>query len=394
MPAAVITSSHLAEDFGISAELIEPLEAPWSDAASFEQTVAAIRGEAAIEEEDLKVLLVLLQQWHTMLVGPPGTGKTMLAELAAEIWNVNLIRVTPSMDWTSFHAIGGKAPSGGGLEPYDGAVTAAILDCCRTIAEREALGEGRQGTWLLIDEINRCEVDRVFSPLLSALGSRLKPQVLDLPYRDEPTRRRLTLPPRFRIIATANFSDAQFIQQMSQAFIRRFQRIDVRAPEAPPQTAIETFEIDDPAAIANGFLQEMAIVHKTVANARPGIESLPTAVELIAQLALLARYGLRWDGYGSTPEREEPRFDTVAIGTAQLIDALLLAAELEGSPAGLSLEDAVDVAAARTIAPQLGRAGPASLAAIRAALEKLYILPRVGTELESLISRFESGSYF
>jgi MoxR-like ATPase len=352
-----------------------------------------MRSGVAVREETLRVFFVLLQHWHTMLVGPPGTGKTMLVERAAELWNVELLRVTPSMDWTAFHAIGGKAPRDGSFEPYDGAVTSAVLDCCRTVIEREATGDGPQATWLLIDEINRCEVDRVFSSLLTTLGSRLKPQVLDLPYRDEPTKRRLTLPPRFRIIATANLSDSQFVEQMSQAFMRRFQRIELRTPDPPlAGPSIESFDADDPAAAPNDFLQEMGVIQKAVAEA--GFQSMDLAMERIAQLALLVRYALSWSGFGSAPIREDPLFDTVAIGTAQLVDALLLAGELQQSPAGLTLEEAVDVAIARTVAPQLGRVGPESLKGMRAALTRLDILPRVNTELATLIARSESGSYF
>jgi len=392
MAVPVITPLQLKDDFGLSAKLTEPLAQPWFDQASFEKTVAAMQSDVAIRRETLAVFLVLLQHWHTMLVGPPGTGKTMLVERAAELWNVKLLRVTPSMDWTAFHAIGGKAPKGGSFAPYDGVVTSAILDCCRTVIEREATGQGPQATWLLIDEINRCEVDRVFSALLTTLGSRLKPQALDLSYRDEPTKKRLTLPPRFRIIATANLSDSQFIEQMSQAFTRRFQRIELRTPDPPPlDSPIDQFS-SNPAAEPNDFMQELSVVQKSVADA--GFPSMNLAVERIAQLALIVRYALSWSGFGSVPAREDPLFDTVAIGTAQFVDALLLAGELEQSPAGLTLEEAVDVAIARTIAPQLGRVGPESLKGMRVALNRLDILPRVDVELATLIARSESGSYF
>jgi 5-methylcytosine-specific restriction enzyme B len=389
-----ITPSHLEADFGLSAELTAPLEAPWTDAKSFEGAVKTMRNEVAIDSETLRVALVLLQTWHTMLVGPPGTGKTMLAERAAELWNANLIRITPSMDWTAFHAIGGRAPSGGKLGPYDGSITTAVLDCCKTIVEREAGGDGPQATWLLIDEINRCEVDRVFTPLLSALGSRTQPQVLDLPYRDELTKRRLTLPPRFRIIATANLADAQFVEQMSQAFLRRFQRVDLRVPDPPASKPISGFSTAEPADADEDLLQELAVIAKSVAEQRPEADSLDEGLELLGQLLFLVRYSLVWRGYGTPPERVDPPFDTVAVGTAQAIDTLLLAIDLHGSPAGLTMAEAVDIAAARLMAPQLNRAGPDSLGIIREHLEDLEVLPRVCGELATLIRRFRSGAFF
>jgi MoxR-like ATPase len=388
-----ITPAHLEDDFGLSAELTAPLETPWTDAKSFEDAVTAMRNEVAIDPETLRVALVLIQTWHTMLVGPPGTGKTMLAERAAELWNAKLIRVTPSMDWTAFHAIGGRAPSGGKLGPYDGSVTAAVIDCCKTIVEHEARDDGPQATWLLIDEINRCEVDRVFAPLLSALGSKTQAQVLDLPYRTELTKRRLTLPPRFRIIATANLADAQFVEQMSQAFLRRFQRVDLRVPDPPASKPISAFSSVTPADEDEDLLQELAVVAKSVAEQRPEAE-LDEGLELLGQLLFLARYALVWPGYGTSPERVEPLFDTVAIGTAQAIDALLLAVDLQGSPAGLAMAEAVDIAAARVIAPQLNRAGPDSLGIIKEYLEDLEVLPRVQGELAISIRRFRSGAFF
>lgn len=389
-----ITPSHLEDDFGLSAELTAPLETPWTDAKSFEDAVATIRNEVAIDSETLRVALVLLQTWHTMLVGPPGTGKTRLAERVAELWNAKLIRVTPSMDWTAFHAIGGRAPSGGRLGPYDGSVTTAVLDCCETIVEHEARSGGPQATWLLIDEINRCEVDRVFTPLLSALGSRTQAQVLDLPYRTELPKRRLTLPPRFRIIATANLADAQFVEQMSQAFLRRFQRVDLRVPDPPGNEPISAFSSAKPADADEDLLQELAVVAKSVAEQRPEADSLDEGLELLGQLLLLVRYALVWPGYGTPPESVEPPFDTVAVGTAQAIDTLLLAIDLQNSPAGLDMTDAVDVAAARLIAPQLNRAGPDSLSIIREYLEDLEVLPRVRSELMISIRRFRSGAFF
>ncbi|HEY2333527.1 MAG TPA: MoxR family ATPase [Solirubrobacterales bacterium] len=395
MGVPVTTPSHLDDDFGLSALIEQPLEAPWSSKKSFAKVAASIRDGVAIDDEALRVAMVLLQHWHTMLVGPPGTGKTLLAERAAEIWNVKLIRVTPSMDWTAFHAIGGRAPRAGSLGPYDGEVTKAILDCCRTVVERQATGKGFQATWLLIDEINRCEADRAFGPLLTTLGSRTEPQILDLTHHDDPLKRFVQLPPGFRIIATANLSDAQFVEQMSQAFVRRFQRMDVRTPGPPPESAIESFSATGtPSAIKDPFLHEFAVVRAKVAEERPSAAGIDRMLELLAQLVVLARYARRWEGYGTAPDPLDPAFDTLAIGTAQVVDAMLLAADLEASPAGLAAGDAVDVAAARTIAPQLARLGPESLRAISEQLESLEILSRLRRELADSIRRFESGSYF
>lgn len=395
MAAPVITPSHLEDDYGLSARLELPLKAPWSSAQSFSKVAGGIRDSVAIDDEALRTALILLQHWHTMLVGPPGTGKTLLAERAAEIWNAKLIRVTPSMDWTAFHAIGGRAPRGDSLGPYDGAVTEAILDCCKTAVEHQATGKGPQATWLLIDEINRCEADRVFGPLLTALGSKTEPQILDLPHHSDPLKRFVQLPPAFRIVATANLSDAQFVEQMSQAFMRRFQRVDIRVPGPPPDSAIDSLgAAGKPSRIKNQFLHEFAIIEDKLSGRSSAAGDLDEKLELLGQLVILTRYAQRWQGRGTAPEPVEPAFDTIALGTAQVVDAALLAVDLEALPMGLDAADAIDVAAARTIAPQLARLGPDSLRAISEQLDLLDVLPRFRAELAQSIRRFESGSYF
>ena len=394
MSVGIVTPSHLDDDYGLSRQVTTPLVPPWSDPATFDATVTGLRDAVAIDEEAVRVGLILLQHWHTMLVGPPGSGKTMLAEQCAALWNVKLIRVTPSMDWTAFHAIGGKAPRHGSLEPFDGVVTSAILDCCKTSTEYELSKSGPQATWLLIDEINRCEADRVFAALLTTLGSRRPPQSLDLPHHDDPLKRRIFLPPGFRIIATANPSDAQFVEQLSQAFIRRFQRLDVRIPAAPALQAIPVLgAAGPPSQIAEPFLQEFAVVEEQLRKLRPNAPQMRDALVLLGQLFLLVRYSLRWPGLAAAPEEVRPPFDTVALGTAQIVDAMLLALDLADSPVGLTLEDSVDVAAARTVAPQLSRMGLESLRGLRDELDRLQILPRVRHEVTQAIIRFESGSY-
>ena len=274
-------------DYGASMYLSQSpaLTDPWAG-STFDDLVDTIRDEAAIEEDVLKTALILLSNWHTMIVGPPGTGKTLLAEILAEYWNVELRVVTPSMDWTAFHAIGGKAPGPSGLDPYDGVVTQAILDCCRTTISHAHSGSGKQGTWLLIDEINRCEADRVFTPLLTALGSRTQPQRLALAHHEDPLKRYLYLPKTFRLLTTANESDAQFVEPLSQAFLRRFQRVDLRRVTAPPLDATLPYLLGSgaPSDEHEPFVQEMWIAAAQVAN-----QTGATTQVLEPALVLLAR---------------------------------------------------------------------------------------------------------
>jgi 5-methylcytosine-specific restriction enzyme B len=395
MAVVPLTPSLFDLDYGASAQISATLEPPWTSQQTFADLVTSVRNEVAVDENDLRSALVLLQSWHTMFVGPPGTGKTLLAEVLADRWNVDLKRVTPSMDWTAFHAVGGLVPSAGGLAPYDGAVTNAVLECCKTTTRHQATGTGKQATWLLIDEINRCEADRVFAQLLTTLGSRTRPAVLELPHQQDLPKQTLTLPPTFRIVATANLSDAQFVEQFSQAFLRRFQRIEVRPPSRPPDSApiASIIAAGDPSAESEPFLQEMAVISRQVNDLLTNAPDFTVALTALAQLVMLVRYDVVWDGPGQVPRLAQERYDTVAVGTAQVVDALLLALDLHQSPAGYSLLEATDVAAARTIVPQLSRAGAESVRAIDGHLDALNLFPTVRAELTLLLDRFETGSF-
>ena len=73
---------------------------------------------------------------------------------------------------------------------------------------------------MLIDELNRAYIDRAFGELFSVLGTdEITPIVL--PYQDEGNRVIVT-PKRFRIIATINTLDRQFVNSLSQGLKRRF----------------------------------------------------------------------------------------------------------------------------------------------------------------------------
>ncbi|WP_145145487.1 AAA family ATPase [Roseomonas gilardii] len=165
---------------------------------------------------------------HLMLYGPPGTGKTELAQHIAGVLSDGAWRmVTGSADWSSQDIIGGYQPLGEGKVGF---VPGILLQNFHRP--------------LVIDELNRCDIDKVLGPLFTVLSG----QPTTLPYRTnvaDPTSPAHVILPRakpaaaahehapgdgWRLIATINTVDKAALYQMSFALARRFGWIFVDAP--------------------------------------------------------------------------------------------------------------------------------------------------------------------
>lgn len=248
VPAGDVEASNalvpreFADDYRNAEPFAErPLELP--DAHARESAFQRIEASLAVGRDTLdEIFASIADGKHVLLYGPPGTGKTTLAEMVArEMFDVMPCAETAAADWTPFETVGGlRLVADDGrerLEPQAGIVTAAVVECLESIARHEDDPSGPQATWLVLDELNRANMDAAFGPLFTALDPA-HPRV-SLPFFDEP-RRELVVPRRFRIVGTMNSYDKNFLFRLSYALMRRFALI----PVDPPGTGSEQVAVD------------------------------------------------------------------------------------------------------------------------------------------------------
>ena len=187
---------------------------------------------------------------------------------------------------------------------------------------------------LIIDELNRCDIDKVIGPLFTVLSG----QQTTLPYRvdiaNPESDSYVILPeskigaakhefapgPAWRIIATINSIDKASLYQMSYALSRRFGWIYVDAP-GDPASFIRTFlrreEPDMPEAVGDqdcplaGFWSAMNTIR------RIGPSPIVDAIRIVRQLDSTGSF------FGEPgPEMRRALLDAVDMVLLPLLDGI------------------------------------------------------------------------
>lgn len=213
---------------------------------------SASPGEILLEERVKQMVIRAIRSSPAvLLVGPPGTGKTqflkqLVADIAAEPTQYGFdpikepLVVTPDESWTTRELVGGETVVDGELEFSRGYVLNAI----------------NEDRWLILDEINRADMDRIFGGLFTWLSdsevvvghtgaaSTQLPISLGwatgssseslnvVPDAQDPKPTRYLAGQNWRLIGTYNAVDAQRVFRFGHALGRRFVRVPIPPPSA------------------------------------------------------------------------------------------------------------------------------------------------------------------
>ncbi|MEV1143238.1 AAA family ATPase [Micromonospora sp. NPDC049799] len=262
-----------------------------------------------------------------LLVGPPGTGKGTLLKWVLREIAVNPERYgfeagfdphplwrTPDESWTAYDLIGGLSPdSDGALTWSAGALLNAIED----------------GRWLILDETNRGDMDKIMGPLLTWLSDQEvevgrsaahegKPQHVgwgnerQSKVSDNGHVRRYLAGTDFRLLGTYNPQDAQRVFRFGQALSRRFVVIPVPAIQPGQFTQLLENSFPDLGDDAAGAITGLYRAHLSDDSTALGpavflrmakylLTGLPTATEGAAAPTAQAKLGEEGPNADETP---------------------------------------------------------------------------------------------
>ena len=267
-----------------------------------------------------------------LLVGPPGTGKTEILEQVVDRIDRDPARygftsegidaawVTPEEEWTFEKLVLGETVEDGEIRSVEG-------DLLQAIARNQ---------WLVLDETNRADMDRVLGGVLTWLsgkqvrvGSRrssgepVVPVYLEWTDQPECQVRVLETPPsveyaagsEWRLLGTYNAVDAQRVFRMGQALSRRFKHVPV--PPASPQdfARIIAGHVSDETRL-EWFVDRVTRLYA----AHLSVEDAQIGPGLLVDVPAYVEKGLQMASYDAPRAPEEPEDGTGGVSVAPVDD--------------------------------------------------------------------------
>ncbi|NPB04561.1 MAG: AAA domain-containing protein [Thermotogae bacterium] len=167
-----------------------------------------------LSPKEEEVMEVLYRYKRAILIGPPGTGKTYVAQRVAERiagregWNWVLVQASPSLRYEEF--VEGLRPvktsQGVAFEVQDGIFLRIV---------KRAKAHPTERFMVILDEMNRGNLPAILGNLLYAIEYRGRPVIL--PYSGSS----LVIPDNLLFLGTLNERDVTTLQ-IDQAILRRF----------------------------------------------------------------------------------------------------------------------------------------------------------------------------
>lgn len=208
---------------------------------------------------------------HIIFTGPPGTGKSKIAKAVANSYETNSATVTAMSDWSSFDTIGGYKPKADGTLTFDEGI---FLNCFKSY-------DLNINRWLIIDEINRADIDKAFGPFFSILSGDdvelgLKKDdhniniILEINNTNIGTKSNEYLIPKdWRMFGTMNTFDKDSLYEMSFAFMRRFSFINIDVPQNITIDMLKKYSnIWELEHLEDDLLNKIQLLWKTMNNYR------------------------------------------------------------------------------------------------------------------------------
>lgn len=217
------------------------------DASSYNKAMDEVREELYLDDGTAKKFVAAVSLGNVLLYGPPGTGKTSLAiRFAKALTGCDpMVKVANAL-WFRRDVIGGETLENGNV----GWKSGFIIEAYNRAAEAlERLGNRDFLVFLVIDELNRADVDKAFGDFFAMFLSPY-PEEWHVPeelvneirayshrdkeaedfldhygkHGDEPLR-------HIRIVATMNLADVRNLFMVGEALTRRFTAIEVLCPK-------------------------------------------------------------------------------------------------------------------------------------------------------------------